>query len=134
MQYWLVKTEPEAFSWGDLVRAGRTVWDGVRNYQARNNLQAMKTGDLVLVYHSVSEKAIVGLAKVDKEAYPEPGADSPQWVSVDLVPVRDFKDPVTLSQMKADQRLQNLGLLRQSRLSVMPVTASEFEVLLSLGN
>ena len=134
MHYWLVKTEPEAFSWGDLVKAGRTVWDGVRNYQARNNLREMKVGDLVLVYHSVSEKAIVGLAKVDKEAYPEPGADSLQWVSVDLVPVRDFKDPVTLAQIKADDRLQNIGLLRQSRLSVMPVSATEFEVLLSLGN
>ena len=134
MNYWLVKSEPETFSWGDLVKDGKTVWDGVRNYAARNFLQQMKKGDLVLFYHSVSEKAVVGLAKVETEAFPDPTADDPRWVSVELVPARDFKDPVTLAQIKADERLQNLPLIRQSRLSVMPVKPEEFEVILGLGN
>jgi predicted RNA-binding protein with PUA-like domain len=134
MQYWLVKSEPETYSWKDLVRDGRICWDGVRNYQARNNLQQMQPGDLVLFYHSVSEKAIVGMAKVDKAAYPDPTADDAKWVAVDLVPVRDFRDAVTLDQIKKDQRLENISLLRQSRLSVMPLKAEEFDVLLALGN
>ncbi|MBB6612842.1 EVE domain-containing protein [Pontibacter sp. Tf4] len=134
MHYWLVKSEPETYSWADLVRDGRTVWDGVRNYQARNNLQQMQPGDMVLFYHSVSEKAIVGIAKVDKAAYPDPSADDPKWMAVDLVPFRDFRDPVTLEQIKQDKRLENIALLRQSRLSVMPLKAEEFDVLLALGN
>jgi predicted RNA-binding protein with PUA-like domain len=134
MQHWLVKSEPEKYAWADLVRDGRTTWDGVRNYQARNNLQQMQPGDLVLYYHSVSEKAIVGIAKVDRPAYPDPTTDDPKWVVVDLVPFRDFKDPVTLEQIKQDKRLENIALLRQSRLSVMPLTAEEFDVLLALGN
>lgn len=134
MQYWLVKSEPEAYSWARFVQEGRACWDGVRNYQARNNLQQMQPGDLVLFYHSVSEKAIVGMAKVDKPAYPDPTADDPKWMAVDLVPVRDFKDPVTLDQIKKDSRLENIALLRQSRLSVMPLKAEEFDVLLALGN
>ncbi|MFT2008908.1 EVE domain-containing protein [Pontibacter sp. 13R65] len=134
MQYWLVKSEPETYSWGDLVKDGRTSWDGVRNFQARNNLQKMAPGDLVLFYHSVSEKAIVGIAKVDCAAYPDPTADDPKWMAVDLVPERDFKDSVTLDQIKKDNRLEQIGLLRQSRLSVMPLRPEEFEVLLSLGN
>ncbi|NEM98157.1 EVE domain-containing protein [Pontibacter burrus] len=134
MHYWLVKSEPETFSWADLVRDGRTCWDGVRNFQARNNLQQMQPGDMVLFYHSVSEKAIVGIAKVDKAAYPDPTTDDAKWVAVDLVPFRDFKDPVTLEQIKKDERLQNIALLRQSRLSVMPLQAEEFDILLALGN
>lgn len=136
MQHWLVKSEPETYSWADLVKDGRTMWDGVRNYQARNNMQQMQPGDLVLFYHSVSEKAIVGIAKVDKAAYPDPTAkdDKGNWVVVDLVPFRDFKDAVTLEQIKKDERLQNIALLRQSRLSVMPLKAEEFDVLLALGN
>ncbi|QCR24557.1 EVE domain-containing protein [Pontibacter sp. SGAir0037] len=134
MQYWLVKSEPEAYSWADLVRDGVTCWDGVRNYQARNNLQQMQPGDLVLFYHSVSEKAVVGIAKVKNAAYPDPKAEDAKWVAVDLVPERDFKDPVTLDQIKKDNRLENIALLRQSRLSVMPLKTEEFEVLLSLGN
>jgi predicted RNA-binding protein with PUA-like domain len=134
MQYWLVKSEPEAYSWARFVKEGRACWDGVRNYQARNNLQQMQPGDFVLFYHSVSEKAIVGMAKVDKPAYPDPTADDAKWVAVDLVPVRDFKDPVTLDQIKKDPRLEHIALLRQSRLSVMPLKAEEFDVLLALGN
>ena len=134
MNYWLVKSEPETYGWGDLVKDGRTTWDGVRNFQARNNLQQMQPGDLVLFYHSVSEKAVVGIAKVDKAAYPDPSADDPKWVAVDLVPFRDFKEPVTLEQIKKDKRLENIALLRQSRLSVMPLTGEEFDVLLALGN
>ncbi|GAB3828232.1 EVE domain-containing protein [Pontibacter rugosus] len=135
MQYWLVKSEPETYSWARLVKEGRTMWDGVRNYQARNNMQQMQPGDMVLFYHSVSEKAIVGIAKVDKAAYPDPTAEEQgKWVVVDLVPYRDFKDPVTLQQVKQDQRLQDIALLRQSRLSVMPLKAEEFDILLALGN
>ncbi|WP_018477047.1 EVE domain-containing protein [Pontibacter roseus] len=134
MQYWLVKSEPETYSWTRFVKEGRVCWDGVRNFQARNNLQQMQPGDLVLFYHSVSEKAIVGMAKVDKPAYPDPTADDAKWVAVDLVPVRDFKDAVTLDQIKKDPRLENIALLRQSRLSVMPLKAEEFDVLLALGN
>lgn len=134
MKHWLVKSEPEKYAWADLVRDGRTTWDGVRNFQARNNLQQMQPGDLVLYYHSVSEKAIIGIAKVEKAAYPDPTTDDPKWVVVDLVPFRDFKDPVTLDQIKKDKRLENIALLRQSRLSVMPLTAEEFDVLLALGN
>lgn len=134
MQYWLVKSEPETYSWADLVRDGKICWDGVRNYQARNNLQQMQPGDLVLFYHSVSEKAVVGIAKVARTAYPDPTADDVKWVAVDLVPERDFKDAVTLDQIKKDSRLENIALLRQSRLSVMPLRPEEFEVLLSLGN
>jgi len=134
MNYWLVKSEPETYSWGNLVKDGKTTWDGVRNYQARNFLQQMKKGDLVLFYHSVSEKAVVGLAKVETEAFPDPTIDDPRWLAVELVPSRDFKDKVTLEQIKADQRLQNIALLRQSRLSVMPLKPEEFEVILGLGN
>ncbi|WP_299755184.1 EVE domain-containing protein [uncultured Pontibacter sp.] len=136
MQHWLVKSEPETYSWANLVKDGRTMWDGVRNYQARNNMQQMQPGDLVLFYHSVSEKAIVGIAKVDKAAYPDPTAaeDKGKWVVIDLVPFRDFKEPVTLEQIKKDGRLQDIALLRQSRLSVMPLKPEEFDVLLALGN
>ncbi|PRY16433.1 putative RNA-binding protein with PUA-like domain [Pontibacter ummariensis] len=134
MQHWLVKSEPEKYAWADLVRDGRTMWDGVRNYQARNNMQQMQPGDLVLYYHSVSEKAVVGIAKVEKAAYPDPTTDDPKWVVVDLVPYRAFKEPVTLQQIKEDKRLQDIALLRQSRLSVMPLKAEEFDVLLALGN
>ncbi|MCJ8165143.1 EVE domain-containing protein [Pontibacter sp. E15-1] len=134
MQHWLVKSEPDKYAWADLVRDGRTMWDGVRNYQARNNMQQMQPGDLVLYYHSVSEKAIVGIAKVDKAAYPDPTVDDGKWVVVDLVPFRAFKEPVTLEQIKKDTRLENIALLRQSRLSVMPLRAEEFDILLALGN
>ena len=132
-QYWLVKQEPEAYSWSDFVKDGRTAWTGVRNFQARNNLRAMKKGDLVFFYHSVSEKAVIGLARVDKEHYPDPTADEGDWSVVDLVPVKPLKRPVTLDHIKADKVLRNMKLVRQSRLSVTPLTESEFERLLQLA-
>ncbi len=134
MQYWLVKSEPEAYSWADLVKDGKTAWTGVRNFQARNNLALMKTGDPVLFYHSVSEKAVVGLATVGREAYPDPTTDDARWQAVDIVPSRDFVKPVTLEQIKKDQRLENLALLRQSRLSVLPLKPEEYDIILGLGN
>ncbi len=134
MQYWLVKSEPEAYSWANLVKDGKTSWTGVRNFQARNNILQMKTGDPVLFYHSVSEKAVVGLAKVAREAYPDPTTDDTRWQTVDLVPARDFKTNVTLDQIKQDTRLENIALLRQSRLSVMPLKPEEYEIILGLGN
>jgi predicted RNA-binding protein with PUA-like domain len=134
MNYWLAKSEPEAYSWADLVKDGQTSWTGVRNFQARNNIQSMKKDDLVLFYHSVSDKAVVGIAKVGKEAYPDPTSDDSRWLTVDLVPMRDFKAPVTLDQIKKDQRLENISLIKQSRLSVMPLRPEEFEVILGLGN
>lgn len=133
MNYWLVKQEPEAYSWNDLVKDKKTAWTGVRNFQARNNLRAMKKGDPVFFYHSVSEKRIVGLAKVVKEAYPDPTADNPDWVCVDIGPDKSLPKPITLEQIKSLPALENIALIRQSRLSVMPLTPAEFELLYSLG-
>ena len=130
---WLVKSEPEAYSWSQLVADGSTAWTGVRNYQARIHLRAMRVGDPVLVYHSVSDKQIVGIAKVAKAAYADPTADEGDWSSVHLKPVKPLKTPVTLAQIKAEPAFANIALLRQSRLSVMPLTAPEFERLLKFG-
>ncbi len=131
--YWLVKSEPEAYSWDTFVKDGRTAWTGVRNFQARNNLRAMKKGDLVAFYHSVTDKQIVGLAKVDKEAYPDATAKEGDWSCVDLVPAKPLKQPVTLAAIKADKALSEMALLKQSRLSVTPLTATQFERLLELA-
>jgi predicted RNA-binding protein with PUA-like domain len=133
MQYWLVKQEPEAYSWADLVKEGRTAWTGVRNFLARNHLRAMRRGDLVLFYHSVSEKQVVGCACVEREAYADPSAKEGDWSSVDLAPVRPFTEPVALAQIKVDKALEDLQLLRHSRLSVMSVTRAQFERILKLG-
>jgi len=132
-QYWLVKSEPFKYSWEALVKDGQTFWDGVRNYQARNNLQAMKKGDQVLYYHSNEGKEVVGVAKVVKESYQDPTTDDERWVAVDIKPVKKLKKPVTLEQIKQDDRLKNMALIRQSRLSVMPVTEDEFHVVLDLA-
>ncbi len=134
MNHWLVKSEPFVYGWNDLVSAQRAVWDGVRNYQARNNLQAMKINDLVLFYHSNEGLCVVGLAKVIKEAYPDPTIDDPRWVVVELAPVEAFGRPVTLQEMKTHNRLQNIALIKHSRLSVMPIGPEEFDVILNLGN
>ena len=134
MNHWLVKQEPEKYPWAQFVKDKGTYWDGVRNYQARNNLRAMKTGDLVLYYHSVSEKAVVGVAKVTREAYPDPTATEGDWSVVDLKPVRAVVVAVTLAQIKADAKLAGMGLLKQSRLSVSPLSAAEFKRVLKLGN
>ena len=133
MNYWLVKSEPFKYSWEQFLKDKRTFWDGVRNYQARNNLRAMKKDDTVLFYHSNEGLAVVGVAKVVKESYQDPTTEDPQWVAVDLAPVETFKTPVTLSEMKQDKRLQNIGLIRQAQLSVMPLTKEEFEVIAAKG-
>ena len=131
--YWLVKTEPGTYSWDDFVNEGRGVWDGVRNFQARNNMKAMKEGDLVLFYHSVTGKSIVGVARVTKEAYPDPTTNDRRWVVVELTPVTPLTRPVELSEIKADGELGDMVLARNSRLSVMPVEANEFRRVLALG-
>ncbi|MEA5141517.1 EVE domain-containing protein [Arcicella rigui] len=134
MNYWLVKSEPFKYSWDDFVKQGTGVWDGVRNYQARNNLKAMKVGDLVLFYHSNEGMEVVGIAKVVKEAYQDPTTDDTKWVVVDLVPVEKLPKTVTLKQMKADERLQDLSLIKQSRLSVTAIKAEEFDIILGLAH
>jgi predicted RNA-binding protein with PUA-like domain len=134
MNHWLVKSEPVKYSWEQFEKDGNAVWDGVRNYQARNNLQAMKKGDLVMYYHSNEGLCVVGIAKVVKEYYPDPTIDDPRWVVVDLVPHKKLKKPVTLEAIKADETLQNVGLIRQGRLSVMPLEKAEFDRILKLGS
>lgn len=133
MQYWLVKSEPDTYSYAHLEKDGRTVWDGVRNYMARNNLRAMAQNDEVLFYHSVSGKAVVGVAKVVKTAYPDPKDTTDTWSAVDLAPVRAFKQQVTLEQVKEVPALKDSKLLSHSRLSVQPVTKKEFETFCKLG-
>jgi predicted RNA-binding protein with PUA-like domain len=134
MNYWLVKSEPAAYSWADFNRDGGTDWTGVRNYQARNFLQQMQPGDLVLYYHSVSDKEVVGVAQVAASAAPDATAEvGSGWVAVHLKPQEPLARPVSLAQIKQDQRLSQIGLLRQSRLSVMPLRAEEFDVILELG-
>ena len=131
MNYWLVKSEPNTYSWDDLVAKGPDLWDGVRNYTARNNLKAMKVGDLALFYHSVKEKAIVGIAECTKEHYPDPTTDDDRWVVVDFVAKEKLKKAVTLEDVKADERLSQMDLLRLSRLSVQSVTKDAFDIIIS---
>jgi predicted RNA-binding protein with PUA-like domain len=133
MAYWLVKQEPEAYSWADFVKDGKTAWTGVRNFQARNFIRAMKTGDKVLYYHSVSEKRVVGLARVTRHAYPDPTAKDGDWSCVDIAPVKALKLPVGLGTIKSDPILRNIGLVKQGRLSVMPLSPAEFDRLLELA-
>jgi len=131
--YWLVKSEPEAYSWSAFLKDGKTAWTGVRNFQARNNLRAMKRGDLVFFYHSVSDKQIVGLARVEKEFYADPTATEGDWSCVDLVPVKTLAKPVSLETIKANKILKDLPLVRQSRLSVTPLTEAQFTHMLKLA-
>lgn len=131
--YWLVKQEPEDYPWSALVKDGKTAWTGVRNFQARNNLRGMKKGDLVLYYHSGSERSVVGIARVEREAYPDPTASEGDWCCVDLVPVQALKEAVTLEAIKAEKRLSGTLLVRQGRLSVMPVRKEEFEKIVEMG-
>ncbi|HMS10011.1 MAG TPA: EVE domain-containing protein [Pyrinomonadaceae bacterium] len=133
MNYWMVKQEPDSYSWDDFVKDGKTDWTGVRNYQARNNLRDMKLGDKVLFYHSNIGKEVVGIAKVTKGAFPDPTADDDKWVAVELSPVKPLKKPVGLGQMKENLALRELKLIRQSQLSVMPVTKDEFDEILSMA-
>ena len=131
--YWIVKQEPESYSWNKFLQDGRTAWTGVRNFQARNNLRAMKQGDLVGYYHSGDEKQVVGLARVEREAYADPTADEGDWSCVDLAAVKPLKKPVTLATIKGDGVLASMKLVRNSRLSVSPVTAEQFDRLLALA-
>jgi predicted RNA-binding protein with PUA-like domain len=132
--YWLVKQEPTSYSWSDFRRDHGTSWTGVRNYTARNNLRKMQKGDEVLFYHSVEEKAVVGIAQVKRVAYPDPTAKEGDWSTVDLVPGRALSKPVTLAEIKATRSLQKLALIRQSRLSVLPVSGVEFRKIVEMGS
>jgi len=133
MNYWLVKSEPAAYAWPQLLKDGCTAWTGVRNFQARNNLRAMKKGDSVLFYHSVTGKEVVGLATVVREFYPDATAKEGDWSCVDLVPEKTFANPVPLETIKADGGLKDMALVRQSRLSVTPVTPAQFDRLRQLA-
>ena len=132
-QYWLMKSEPFKYSWDQFVQDKSTYWDGVRNYEARNNLAAMKKGDLALYYHSNEGKEVVGVARVKRTAYPDPTTDDDRWVVVDVAPVVKLKEPVTLAMIKADPKLAEMSLVKRSRLSVVPVERVEFNYVLKLG-
>jgi len=131
--YWLVKQEPEAYSWTAFARDGKTAWTGVRNFQARNNLRAMKKGDPVLYYHTGDEKQVVGLARVERAGYPDPTATEGDWVAVDLAAVKPLTRPVSLAEVKADKVLKDIPLVRNSRLSVSPLDETQFKRLLKLA-
>jgi predicted RNA-binding protein with PUA-like domain len=131
MNYWLVKQEPEAYSFDDLIKDGKTDWTGVRNYQARNNLRAMKTGDKVLFYHSVSEKSVVGVAEVSRAEFPDPTDE--KWIAVEIKPIEKLAKPISLEQIKAEKSLENVALIKHSRLSVMPLAKAEFETIVKMS-
>src|SRR5580693_3551272 len=131
--YWLVKSEPESYSWTQFVKDGKTAWTGVRNFQARNNLRAMKKGDFVFFYHSGTTKDVVGLARVEKEAYADPTADEGDWSAVDLMPVKQLAAPVTLGTIKTDKILKDMFLVRNSRISVSPLTEAHFNRIMALA-
>jgi predicted RNA-binding protein with PUA-like domain len=134
MNYWLIKSEPEKYSWEKFNKDGRTFWDGVRNYTARNNLRDMKEGDLVLFYHSNEGKEVVGIAKVVKESYQDPTTDDANWVVVDFVPVEPLKNPVTLASIKAEPELKDIQLVRLGRLSVVSLKQEEFDKIVAMGS
>ncbi|MBM3413749.1 MAG: EVE domain-containing protein [Bacteroidetes bacterium] len=134
MAYWLLKSEPFKYSWEQLEKDKKTFWDGVRNYAARNNLRAMKKGDLAFFYHSNEGLAIVGIVEIVKEAYPDPTSSEVAWVAVDVAPVKKLKKEVTLATIKANKQLQNISLVKQSRLSVQPVSPKEWGIILSLAS
>ena len=133
MNYWLVKSEPSTYGWEQLVKDKKTTWDGVRNYAARIHLRSMKKGDEVLYYHSNEGMEIVGIAKVDKEAYQDPTTEDASWVAVDLKPYKKLKSPVSLTQIKTDKRLKDMALVRIGRLSVQPVTEKEWKIIMELA-
>jgi predicted RNA-binding protein with PUA-like domain len=132
MSYWLIKSEPDKYPWDKLVADGKTTWDGIRSFEARNNLRAMKKGELALYYHSNVGKQIVGIARVRREAYQDPTTDE-DWSAVDFEPVKALDLPVTLTSIKANAKLERMALVKKSRLSVSPVTKAEFDVILSVG-
>ena len=133
MAYWLLKSEPFKYSWEQLEKDKKTFWDGVRNYAARNNLRTMKKGDLAFFYHSNEGLEIVGIVKIIKEAYQDPTIKEEAWVAVDVAPFKKLKNPVTLAQIKSDKRLQNIALVKLSRLSVQPVTSEEWDLIIELA-
>ena len=133
MQHWLLKSEPYKYSWDNLEKDQTTFWDGVRNFQARNNLKAMKKGDYALFYHSNEGKEIVGIAQISKEAYQDPTTEDTNWVVVELAPICKLENPISLETIKNHPKLQNMALVKQSRLSVCPVTTDEFDVICQLG-
>lgn len=133
MNYWLIKTEPNTYSWDDFVKLGRDHWDGVRNYAARNNMRSMKVGDLALFYHSVNDKCVIGIAKVAREHYQDPTTEDKRWSVVDFVPEKKLKKPVMLDAVKQDERLSEMVLVNNSRLSVQPVKREEFDIIIAMS-
>ncbi len=134
MKYWLLKSEPDAWSWDNQVKEGASMWDGVRNYQARNNLKKMKKNDLCFFYHSVTEKSIVGVVKVVKEYYPDPTDKTDRFVVVDVKATKKLKNPVSLDQIKENNKLKDIALVKQSRLSVMPLKKTEWDIIIKMSN
>ncbi len=134
MKYWLLKSEPDAWSWDNQVNEGASMWEGVRNYQARNNLKEMKKNDLCFFYHSVTEKSIVGIVKVVKEYYPDPTDKTDRFVVVDVKATKKLKNPVSLDQIKENNKLKNIALVKQSRLSVMPLRKAEWDIIIKMSN
>ena len=134
MKYWLLKSEPNAWSWDNQVKEGASMWDGVRNYQARNNLKEMKKNDLCFFYHSVTERSIVGIVKVVKEYYPDPTDKTGRFVVVDVKATKKLKKPVSLDQIKENSKLKDIALVKQSRLSVMPLKKTEWEIIIKMSN
>ncbi len=134
MKYWLLKSEPDAWSWDNQVKEGASMWDGVRNYQARNNLKKMKKNDLCFFYHSVSEKSIIGIVKVVNEYYTDPTDETKRFVVVDVKATKKLKNPVSLDQIKENNKLKNIALVKQSRLSVMPLKKTEWDIIIKMSN
>ena len=134
INYWLLKSEPEAWSWDNQVKEGASMWDGVRNYQARNNLKEMKKNDLCFFYHSVTERSIVGIVKVVKEYYPDPTDKTDRFVVVDVKAIKKLKNPVSLDQIKRNSKLKDIALVKQSRLSVMPLKKTEWDIIIKMSN
>lgn len=133
MKHWLLKTEPDTYAWQELARKKRDRWDGIRNHQARNNLAAMAVGDTALIYHTGEQRRVVGVAEVVKAAYPEPGADDPRWLAVDVRAKKPLARPVTLAEIKQEPKLADVALLRQSRLSVVPLSKGEYDAILEIS-
>ena len=134
MKYWLLKSEPDAWSWNNQAKEGASMWDGVRNYQARNNLKEMKKNDLCFFYHSVTERSIVGIVKVVKEYYPDPTDKTDRFVVVDVKATKKLKNPVSLDQIKENNKLKDIALVKQSRLSVMPLKKTEWDIIIKMSN
>ena len=134
INYWLLKSEPDAWSWDNQVKEGASMWDGVRNYQARNNLKKMKKNDLCFFYHSVTERSIVGIVKVVKEYYPDPTDKTGRFVVVDVKATKKLKNPVSLDQIKENNKLKDIALVKQSRLSVMPLKKTEWDIIIKMSN